>query len=71
MAIDFAITAWVCSVHPVIMVDVAARMNGQHRNKIEKCIRKLLSHDIDGEEDGAIDRKIDIFWDELDQFMKR
>ena len=69
MATDFAITAWVRSVDPVIMADVATHMDGQRCNKIEKCVRKLLSHNIDGEEDGVIDRKIDTFWDKLKQFQ--
>ena len=71
MATDFAITAWVCSDHPVIKSEVAARMDGHHCSKIEKCIRKLLSPDIDRDEDGVIDRKIVTFGDEVEQFQKR
>ncbi|KAL3784370.1 LOW QUALITY PROTEIN: hypothetical protein ACHAW5_005393 [Stephanodiscus triporus] len=38
---------------------------------IEDCVRRLLSHDVDGELDGTIDRKIDLFWDELTHFQNR
>ena len=68
---DFAITAWVCSVHPDIVRDAEARLTGDHRLAIERCVRKLLSHDVDGEVDGTIDRKIDLFWDELKHFQNR
>ena len=70
---DFAWTAWVCSVRLDIVEDVKKRLdgNGAVRTMIEDCVRRLLSHDIDGEFNGEIDRKIDTFWDELKHFQNR
>ena len=38
---------------------------------IEDCVRRLFSHDVDGEVDGDIDHKVDLFWDELKHFQNR
>ena len=38
---DFAITAWACSIVPVVREDVKARMNGNHRDAIERVIKKI------------------------------
>ena len=68
---DFAWLAFVCSIRPDIVEDAKVRIvgNGPVRIMIEDCVRRLLSHDVDGELDGTIDRKIDLFWDELTQFQ--
>ena len=58
---DFSITAWACSIKPEIVLDVQVHMTGYHRNAIETCIRQLLAHDIDWEENGEIDLKVDQF----------
>ncbi|EJK69653.1 hypothetical protein THAOC_09066, partial [Thalassiosira oceanica] len=70
---DFAITAWVCSVHPDIVQDVRDRMVGRPhlRKAVERCVRKLYAHDVDGQEDGELDKKVDLFWDELKHFQLR
>lgn len=70
---DFAVTAWMCSVSPDIMKDVEDRqMERPHvRAAVERCIRKLYAHDVDGQQDGEIDQKVDMFWDELKQFQMR
>ena len=70
---DFAWTAFVCSVRPDIVADAKVRIdgNGPVRIMIEDCVRRLLSDDVDGALDGTIDRKIDLFWDELNQFHNR
>jgi hypothetical protein len=70
---DFAWLAFVCSIRPDIVEDAKVRIvgNGPVRNMIEDCVRRLLSHDVDGELDGTIDRKIDLFWDELTHFQNR
>ena len=39
---DFAITAWVCSVHPEIMLDVEACIKGHHHLAIEIFIKKTV-----------------------------
>jgi len=60
----------VCSIRPDIVEDAKVRIvgNGPVCIMIEDCVRRLLSHDVDGELDGTIDRKIDLFWDELTHF---
>jgi hypothetical protein len=70
---DFAWLAFVCSIRPDIVEDAKVRIvgNGPVRIMIEDCVRRLLSHDVDGELDGTIDRKIDLFWDELTHFQNR
>ena len=70
---DFAITAWACSVRPDIVEDAKSRLvgNAAARTAIERCIRKLLSNDVDAVADGIIDQKIDTFWDELKHFQNR
>ena len=70
---DFAYTAWVCSVRPVVVEDAKKRLvgNAAARTAIERCVRKLLSNDVDGQIDGGIDRKVDVFWDELKAFQTR
>lgn len=70
---DFAITAWMCSVHPDIMKDVQVRQTERPhvRAAVERCIRKLHAHDVDGQQDGELDQKVDLFWDELKQFQMR
>lgn len=70
---DFAWLAFVCSVRPDIVADAKVRIdgNGRARNMIEDCVRRLLSHDVDGELDGTIDRKVDLFWDEMNHFQNR
>jgi hypothetical protein len=67
----FAYTAYICSVLPDIVQDAKRRLegNGAVRNKIENCVRRLLSHDIDGAVEGSIDIKVDQFWDELNHFQ--
>ena len=45
--------------------------NGDVHNKIENCVRRLLSHDVDGTVEGSIDIKVDQFWDELNHFQNR
>ena len=52
---DFAITAWVCSVHPDIMQDVQDRMTTDKphlRAAVKRCVQKLYAHDVNGQEDG-------------------
>ena len=68
---DFAVTAWVCSIHPDIVEDVKDRMTGFHRNAIERSLRQLLSYEVDDEEDREVNWKVDLFWDELKQFQNR
>lgn len=70
---DFALTAWACSIRPDIMADAKSRLdgNGSARTAIERCIRKLLSNDVDAVVDGEVDQKIDTFWDELKHFQNR
>lgn len=68
---NFAITAWVCSIQPQIMLDVEACMTGYHHDAIKEFIKILLAHDIDAEEDEKIDLKVDKFWDEYRPFQKR
>ncbi|KAL3781773.1 LOW QUALITY PROTEIN: hypothetical protein ACHAW5_000939 [Stephanodiscus triporus] len=67
---DFAWLAFVCSIRPDIVDDAKVRIvgNGPVRIMIEDC---TFSHDVDGELDGTIDRKIDLFWDELTHFQNR
>jgi hypothetical protein len=70
---DFAYTAYVCSVCPDIVQDAKLRLvgNGSVRNQIENCVRRLLSHDVDGVVDGLLDSKVDQFWDELKHFQNQ
>lgn len=70
---DFAWTAFACSVRPDIVEDAKVRLdgNGEVRIMIEDCVRRLFSHDVDGEVDGDIDHKVDLFWDELKHFQNR
>lgn len=70
---DFAWHAFVCSIRPDIVEDAKARIqgNGPVRIMIEDCVRRLLSNDVDGQMDGTVDRKIDVFWDELNHFHNR
>ena len=62
-----------CSIRPDIVQDAKVRIvgNGPVRIMIEDCVRRLLSHDVDSELDGTIDRKIDLFWDEMTHFQNR
>ena len=68
---DYALTAWILCVRPDIQADAKDRLSGDHRNRIEKVVRKLLSHDVDGEEDGKVDEMVDCFWDEYEHFQKK
>ena len=70
---DFAITAWACSVRTDIVEDAKSRLvgNAAARTAIERCVRKLLSNDVDAVADGKIDQMIDTFWDELKHFQNR
>ena len=62
-----------CSILSDIVEDPKARIqgNGPVRIMIEDCVRRLLSNDVDGQMDGTVDRKIDVFWDELNHFHNR
>ena len=71
MSHEFAITAWACVVNPKIVADTKATRTGEHRIQMDKCVRKLLSHDIDGEEDEGIDGNEDLFFDKLRHFQAR
>lgn len=42
---DLAITAWALCIMPDVRKDVAVRMNGDHREAIERVIRKLFAAD--------------------------
>ena len=70
---DFAWTAFACSVSPDIVEDAKVRLdgNGEAHNMIDDFVRRLLSHDVDGQLDGGIDRKIDLFWHELKHFQNQ
>ncbi|KAL3765246.1 LOW QUALITY PROTEIN: hypothetical protein ACHAW5_010865 [Stephanodiscus triporus] len=67
---DLAWLAFVCSIRPDIVEDAKVRIAmGLYVIMIEDCVRRLLSHDVDRELDGTIDRKIDLFCDELTHFQ--
>ena len=70
---DFAWLAFVSLVRPDIVADAKVRIDGTGpvHIMIEDCVRRLLSHDVDGELDGKIDRKVDLFWDEMSHFQNR
>ena len=68
---DFAITAWASSIKSDNIKDVKVHMTGYHQTTIERCIRCLFAHDIDGQEDGDIDLNVDKFWDEFSNFQNR
>ena len=57
---DFAYTAYICSVLPDIVQDAKRRLegNGAVRNEIENCVRRLLSHDVDGMSRVALTSKL-------------
>ena len=64
---NFAYTAFVYSVWPDIVEEAKRFIDGNSVicNKIENCVRRLLSHDVDGVLDEEVDTKVDQFWDEL------
>ena len=60
-------------IDPYITGNAKSRLEGNAsaRTAIERCIRKLLSNDVDAVVDGEVDQKIDTFWDELKHFQNR
>ena len=71
----YAIAGWALSLLPEVWDDVKQRMNGQHRDAIERVITKLhqppfpnASNDIDITDITGV---LDIFWDEFDQFKSQ
>lgn len=70
---DFAYTAYACSIKAEIVQDAKLRLdgNGEVRNMIEGCVRRLFSHEVELTLEGLIDGKIDMFWDELKHFQNR
>ena len=63
---DFAITAWACSIVPQIRDDVKARMDGNHRESIEKVIAKLYVDD-----DRAPEEICHKFWMQFAHFQNK
>ncbi len=64
---DPSITAWALAVSPDIRQDVVNRLNGKHRDAIERFITKLFRHDVNVN----ISMKIDLFWDEFKHWQNR
>ena len=63
---DFAITAWALCIMPEVRADVAARMNGNHREAIERVIRKLYTNDA-----RDIDIIINDFWKQFKHWRQK
>jgi hypothetical protein len=58
---DFAVTGWALCVMADVREDVAARLNGTHRRKIERVVEKLYAHDVNAD----MPLLIDTFWNEF------
>ena len=55
------------AISPEIRQDVATRLNGNHRDAIERFITKLFSHDVDVN----VPMKIYLFWDKFKHWQNR
>jgi len=70
---DCAITAWALSVMPEVRDDCKQRMNGNHRDAIERVVERLHvvpcpNKKVKGMSQSAI---IDLFWEEHKAFSKQ
>jgi len=70
---DYAITGWALSVMPEICRDVAERLDGNHRDAIERVVRKLHAFPYSNKHPVLVnkteDEIADLFWDEFKAFQ--
>lgn len=72
---DYAITGWALSVMPEVYKDARERLTGEHRDAIERVVRKLFKYpytnhilEVQGMTEDEI---VDTFWDEFKAFCNK
>ena len=72
---DYAIIGWALSVMPEVYKDARERLTGEHRDVIERVVRKLFTYpyqnrfpDLQGKSEDEI---VDLFWDEFKAFCHK
>jgi hypothetical protein len=70
---DYSIIGWALSVMPEVYKDACERFTGEHRDKIERVVRKLFAYpyqnrfpDLQGMSENEI---VDLIWDEFKAFL--
>lgn len=64
---DYAITAWMLSPIPEVMMDVHINHKGKHRDACERLLKKLYWHESNSNE--VMNKQIDKFWSEFEHFQ--
>ena len=72
---DYSIIGWALSVMPEVYKDARERLTEEHRDKIERAVRKLFTYpyqnkfpDLQGM---SKDEIVDLFWDEFKAFCHK
>ena len=69
---DFAIAGWICSVMEPVRADVKARMNGDHREAVERVIVKMFQPSDDGLGDTRpMEIVLNEFWEQFKHFQNK
>lgn len=67
---DFTIAGWLLSPIPEVYFDSCANMTGEHRDAVERLLKKMYASDMadDSDELAAL---LSDFWDEYEQFKSK
>lgn len=72
---DYSITAWALSVYPEVYEDAKISITGEHREAIERVVRKLFKYPyanhITSVKGMSEDEIVDTFWDEFKMFRNK
>ena len=72
---DYSITAWALSVYPEVYEDAKIRITGEHREAMERVVRKLFKYPyanhISSVKGMSEDEIVDTFWDEFKMFRNK
>ena len=72
---DYSITAWTLSVYPEVYEDAKISITGEHKEAIERVVRKLFKYPyanhITSVKGMSEDEIVDTFWDEFKMFRNK
>ena len=69
---DFAITGWIVSVLEPVRADVKARMNGEHRDAVERVVAKMLmANDAGIGDPRPVEIVLNEFWEQFKHFQNK
>ena len=71
---DYSIIGWALSIMPEVYKDAQERLTGEHRDKIERVVRKLFTYPYQNrfpDLQGMSEDDVDLSWDEFKAFCHK